>query len=185
MPSADCQFLFQYYGLSPLLATIPKDVQFGISGHLRDLFVGHFTPEKPYKQLGHDDDVITAFAFSWDDSHLAYGVDKGEDYHRRKRGYRIPEPSIRLLNLDEEESVPQKISTDRKIVENMAFNPDGTRLAFRHRDLIYECRLNNFQLVEEPRQIPLIDTLLKRAPVASMDAIKIHVKAIPTSTATM
>ncbi len=172
---ADCQFLFIYYDLSPLLATIPKDVQFGISGHIRDLFVGYFTPEKPYKQLDHDDE-IAAIAFSRDDSHIAYSVHKGDDYHRKNRGNLIPDPCIHLMNLDEGESVPQKIPTDRKIVMNMVFNRDGTRLAFRHRDLIYECRLNNFHVVVEPRQIPLIDTLLKRAPVASMDAIKAHDK---------
>ncbi len=174
----DCQFLFKYYDLSPMLATIPRDVQFGISGHLRDLFVGYFTPEKPYKELGQDDDEITAFAFSRDDSHLAYGVHKGEDYQQRNIAYRIPEPCIYLMNLDEEESAPQKVSTDRKIVMNVVFNADGTRLAFRHRNHIYESRLNNFHVVEEPRQIPLIDTLLKHAPVASMDAIKYH-KANP------
>ncbi len=157
-----------------MLATIPRDVQFGISGHLRDLFVGYFTPEKPYKELGQDDDEITAFAFSRDDSHLAYGVHKGEDYQQRNIAYRIPEPCIYLMNLDEEESAPQKVSTDRKIVMNVVFNADGTRLAFRHRNLIYEGRLNNFHVVEEPLQIPLIDTLLKHAPVASMDAIKGH-----------
>ncbi len=171
---ADCQFLFKYYDLSPLLATIPKDVQFGISGHLRDLFVGYFTPEKPYKELGQDGDEISAFAFSRDDSYLAYGVHKADDYRRRNGGYGIPEPCIRLLNLNEEESVPQKVTTDRKIVMNVVFNADGTRLAFRHSDLIYECRLNNFHVVEGPHQISSLDPLLERAPVASLDGIKVH-----------
>jgi len=59
----DCDFLFKYFDIDPASKTLPKPIQYMISGDLVDLVAGCFTLEKPYRELELNH-KITAFTFN-------------------------------------------------------------------------------------------------------------------------